>query len=335
LDRLWQSTDTKVLNLAGRKYVIISDLHLGDGGSADDFRENEMCLAVALDYYRQRDYHLILLGDVEEFWQFDLDSIRRRYDSTIYCRMREFGDDRVHRVFGNHDIDWAAYPDPAKNHPLPVVGAVEAIKLRNASGKAPILLTHGHQGSLDSDKNSWLSRAGVHFFAKFESAARFLGLYGQSTATKSMIATDYERIMYSWALKNKAILICGHSHRAIFASRSHCEEMRAKAGQLQSALRLADISKKREMEIRGELQSVYRKIWAEESRGRCIAPADRSGNPRPCYFNTGCCIYSDGLTAIEIANEMISLVKWPRDAGPTTTPAIFKRERVRNIVESL
>lgn len=322
------------MELADRKYVIISDLHLGDGGSADDFRDNENCLAAALDYYHERGYHLILLGDIEEFWQFDLGKIQQRYDATIYSRMRAFGDDCVHRVFGNHDIDWAVYPDPAKNDPLPAVSAVEALKLKNVQGRVCLLLTHGHQGSLDSDKNSWLSRAGVHLFARFESLAKFLRLYGQSSAIKSMIATDYERIMYSWACKNRAILICGHSHRAIFASRSHGEEMRARAGELQTMLQQANLSKKEEAGVRKDLQAVYREIWEEESKGRCLAPTDCSIASKPCYFNTGCGIYNDGLTAIEIADDRIALVKWPRDISAITAPEIYKQGKLSVIMEA-
>ncbi len=33
-------------------------------------------------------------------------------------------------------------------------------------------------------------------------------------------------------------------------------------------------------------------------------------NPAPHYFNTGCALYSDGLTMIEIENDTIKLVKW-------------------------
>jgi len=37
---------------------------------------------------------------------------------------------------------------------------------------------------------------------------------------------------------------------------------------------------------------------------------------KPCYFNTGCCSYSDGdVTGIEIVNGEIRLVRWPDDQG--------------------
>ena len=58
--------------LEGRKYAVISDIHLGDGGRADDFRNNEETLGTALQHYRNSGYTLILLGDIEELWQFEL-----------------------------------------------------------------------------------------------------------------------------------------------------------------------------------------------------------------------------------------------------------------------
>jgi len=41
-------------------------------------------------------------------------------------------------------------------------------------------------------------------------------------------------------------------------------------------------------------------------------PADK----KPCYFNTGCCSFSDGdITGIEIESGKIRLVRWPDDQG--------------------
>ena len=55
----------------------------------------------------------------------------------------------------------------------------------------------------------------------------------------------------------------------------------------------------------------------ELSRAR-TRERDRLGMPlaKPCYFNTGCCSFSDGdVTGIEIADGRIKLVRWPDDSG--------------------
>jgi metallophosphoesterase superfamily enzyme len=91
----------------GRKYAVLSDLHIGDGGAADNFRQNAEVLRKALGYYQNNDYEVILLGDIEEFHQFNLFSITGTYNDSVYGFLRNFGPGRVHRVFGNHDADWA------------------------------------------------------------------------------------------------------------------------------------------------------------------------------------------------------------------------------------
>lgn len=35
----------------------------------------------------------------------------------------------------------------------------------------------------------------------------------------------------------------------------------------------------------------------------------------PCYYNSGCALFKDGITAVELDGEEIRLVKWNRDAA--------------------
>lgn len=332
LTEMWKDASTGSLDIPGKKYVLMSDLHFGDGGSADDFNDNEPALIAALEHYHQNGFELVLLGDIEEFWQFELPKINSRYSDTVYKRIRAFGDDKVHRIFGNHDIDWATSCDPAKNTPLESLCAVEALKLRDGNGREVALLVHGHQGSVESDKNSWISRAGVRVFAKVESVAKFFGLYGHKSATKSMIATDYERIMYEWAKSNKVMLFCGHSHRAMFAAKSHYEALRQRAGELQTKLLQGGLDEKEEKSIRKELQDVFSDIWEEERKGRTMEPTEGAGTPKPCYFNTGCGLYSDGLTAIEIYDDNLRLVRWSRDMTAASRPTIFEQGKLSELI---
>jgi len=67
-------------------------------------------------------------------------------------------------------------------------------------------------------------------------------------------------------------------------------------------------------------------LMRERLYSRAVLPMDAEGELLPCYFNTGCCLYSDGLTAIEVADGDISLVRWgPRGPGdPDTGPAVAR-----------
>lgn len=325
LSALWANRALPTLPTKGHRYAILSDLHLGDGGKSDDFAPNEMHLLYALDYYLQKGYELILLGDTEEFWQFDLPSIVRRYGETVYASIRCYGEGRVHRVYGNHDIEWGGMADPARFGSHQPALASEALRLLGPDGTTAILLTHGHQGSLRADKYAWFSRFFVHLFKGIEPLALMIGLYRRGAVTKSRLARNFGRMMYAWARDHRALLICGHSHRPIFASHSTAEMLGHQIDELgarsAAAVREGKVPFDHQMEIlhlRGEL-------IRETLNLRAVLPMVPEHMPLPCYFNTGCCLYNDGLTAIEIADGSISLVRWgPDAAGPKKGPAIVR-----------
>ncbi|MFQ5632282.1 MAG: metallophosphoesterase [bacterium] len=311
LDALWHDPQVQALATKGKKYVIISDTHLGDGGKADDFHQNEKVLSAALDHYNSAGHILIMLGDIEEFWQFDLDQIVNRYRDSIYAKIKAFGDSRLIRLFGNHDLEWQSPADPAMNNPGKNKGAAEALRMKDAQGNARILLVHGHQGSIDSDKNSWISKFLVRgLFKPVEPLAKKLGLYGHTEATKSQITKDYEKILYGWAKSRKALLICGHSHRAIFASKSRVQLLEEEIGALQKEILENRDNKTLVKSNLKQIEKSMRKLLDERTKGREIDPTEKT--PLPCYFNTGCGLYSDGITVMEIENDTIRLVKWCR-----------------------
>lgn len=52
----------------------------------------------------------------------------------------------------------------------------------------------------------------------------------------------------------------------------------------------------------------------------------------PLYFNTGCCLYEDGLTGIEIAEGKLSLVKWTSVAGGAPNRDTLASRRISEIL---
>jgi len=317
---LLRNPDVPELPLSGRKYVLFSDLHLGDGGKADDFSRNEPAMMAALSYYKFNGFYVILLGDTGEIWQFDYEKVRDRYNKSVYAGFRAFGDGHVFRIAGNHDSEWSSPRDPIKNNPLESQSAPQAIRLVDASSRVPILLIHGHQGDEESDKHSWSSRFWVRVYKAIEPIFK---IDRASSATKSQITRDYEKILYSIARENKFILICGHSHRAIFASLSYIDRLKESMGQLQARRLAFKNDEEKSRQIQSELQKVFDTIREEESKNRDITPVAEAGKVLPCYFNTGCGVFSDGITAIEIADDKIRLVKWEREPVPAV-PEIFQ-----------
>ncbi len=309
LDELWDSPTTPRLPLNGQRYVIFSDLHLGDGNAADDFRDNEEVLKDALNYYQLDNYTAILLGDIEEFWQFDLDNIVARYDATIYQQLRDLGPGKALRVYGNHDLEWRGLVDPITGDTVGYC-APEALKFVAADDTPICLLVHGHQGCLASDKATWFSRFFVRLFSYVEPFFKWSGLYSHKSATKSQITKKYEQVFYQWARDNHALIICGHTHRAIFAARVYSEVLKQKIKQLKiQNLHPETPTVAIEDNLR-RIAELEEQLDEEKKRGRNIAPLDSEASLRPCYFNAGCGLYTDGLTAIEIEEDKIRLVKW-------------------------
>lgn len=334
LDSLWRDRNVKTLVSKGKKYAIISDTHMGDGGEADDFYLNEPALLHALDHYRQEDYTLILLGDIEEFWQFDLPAIRNKYESSVYAEIRAFGEDRVHRVFGNHDFEWGGFQDPTKTKSKMQGLADEALKMEDASGNVQILLVHGHQGSIDSDKYSWFSRFFVRVFRGFEPLAKITGLYGHGAATKSPVAGDYERTYYAWAKTRRVIVFCGHSHRAVFASKTHADELLDQIADLTAKLSDSRLSRSTKRKKLRKIARIRAKFEDEKAKGRAI-DIDSADEPKPCYFNSGCGLYSDGITTIEIDEDLVRLVKWNRDDTGGKQSVVFKEGSLSQFVKEI
>lgn len=334
LDNLWQDQDVKILESRGKKHVIISDTHMGDGGDADDFHLNEPALLSALDHYHREGYRLILLGDVEEFWQFDLDAITRKYNGSVYEKIREFGEDRVYRIFGNHDYEWGGFLDPIKEASQKVGLADEALKMKDRLGNIRILLVHGHQGSIDSDKFSWFSRFFVRIFRGIEPLAKVTGLYGHGAATKSPVAGDFEKTYYAWGKDRKVIVVCGHSHRAVFGSKTRADELLDIIAGLQAKESDGRLSRESRREIHREIERHREEYEDEKEKGRAIelAPGKKL---KPCYFNSGCGLYSDGITTIEIDDDEIRLVKWHRDATGGELSVVFKEGSLSKIVKEV
>jgi UDP-2,3-diacylglucosamine pyrophosphatase LpxH len=322
LSALWQRADVPLCATRGERYAILSDMHLGDGGRADDARSNEKTIVAALRYYNKKRYNLILLGDIEEFWQFDLTKIVDQYHDTIYKAIKAFGDGRVYRVFGNHDLDWHALPDPVRNDPARFASATEAIKMRDGKGSARIILVHGHQGDAEAYKHPWRSRFFVRLYKMVEP---YIKIDYHKAATQSQIVKQFERTMYSWAKRSRAILICGHSHRAIFASKSYAGLLREEIAQLQEEMAAHPLDTKLIKKNTGTIAQLRHELRHEGRQKRDIDPAEPRGNPLPCYFNAGCALYTDGITALEIADGELRLIKWYRDTRRRPPFQIYAR----------
>lgn len=310
LTELYNSTDQNVKNLplnADTKYALFSDLHLGDGRKADNFVHNEKTMMFALNYYKNNEYSVILLGDLEDLWQFDLIRIKDRYDESIYKILRSFPGNKVHRIFGNHDREWKRPLDPILNDENVPLGTPEAIMLGH-----DIFLIHGHQGDYFCDKVVWFSKFWSRSAKSLVPVGKMFG-YENRSAVKSQIPKSREKLYYNWAKDNKVILICGHTHNAIFTSRSYYWWLKEQIKQKELEKERYSKDKAKCKELSKVIKEHKMNLRNEEIMGRKYNRIAPKRKPLPCYFNTGCGLYKTGITNIEIEGDKIRLIKWDND----------------------
>src|SRR5262252_4197350 len=126
---------------ASSDIFVISDLHLGDGGSRDDFEAGNKTprLHSFVDYVGSEGGELFILGDLFELWQMNL--------SKLFVKRRELLDhfSRLNVTFvpGNHDIDLSHFID-ADFLAHPFFRRMRAPFCRELGGKRFRFL-HGHE----------------------------------------------------------------------------------------------------------------------------------------------------------------------------------------------
>jgi UDP-2,3-diacylglucosamine pyrophosphatase LpxH len=262
---------------AGGRLVVASDLHLADGSKIDNFFANrERFLAFLDSVVRDEQAILLLLGDVEELWQCRIPEILQSHQA-VYESCNRLPAERLIRIHGNHDRDLLATADPLRCRTL---GGEETIRIE-VQGRT-FLFTHGHQGDLLNDfwrkPTEWVVR---HFWTALER----LHLKDPTGALPSHAEVqastwDWEDVIrHRWAQAQGIQLVCGHTHRAVFASSMHHESLTG-----------ADL--------------------AHERRQGRVGRLDREKDRRPHYFNTGCGCYTNGFTTFEMTETEVRLWKW-------------------------
>jgi len=214
LDRLLTKASSVTLDQSS-KVLVLSDLHMGNGGRQDEFRENSELVKTMLErYYLPEQYSLVLNGDIEELFKFSLESIALQWSDIydLFLKFRENG--FFWKTLGNHD---AALLD-SREYRL-ASSLVESVKFQY--GDDTLLLFHGHQAALILWQTcSILSRA-VIFFLRY--LAKPLGIRNFSVAYNSRQRFAIEQSIYEFSNQAKIVSIIGHTHRPLFESLSKAD----------------------------------------------------------------------------------------------------------------
>lgn len=315
------------------RYAIFSDHHKGARTGADDFRNNEVTYLSALNYYLQEGYLLVVLGDAEELWEEPIEDVLASYPQVFDSEAR-FHPGRYIRVFGNHDSNWAS-EGQVKKHLDPIYPGIQVSEgllfyydgQGDPDAAGEILMLHGHQGTIDSEFLAPISRLAVRAFWRL---FQILTGKGSTTpATDDCLRGQHDTAMYNWANRqDKLLLVAGHTHRPVWSSRTYLQMLHNELEAVQTA---ASSARALNTEVQLErVQDLQESIVKEATK---FPPCEDTIKTQPCYFNTGCCSFSDGdITGLELEDGRLRLVKWSR---ATLQRTVFQDEELSHFFRQL
>lgn len=286
------------------RVLIISDLHMGNGGRRDEFRRNaDLVRSVLGQYYLPEKYSLVLNGDVEDLFKFPLESIAGRWRDIfdLFVRFQQNG--FFWKIFGNHDGD--LFEEKENGYRL-AGHLLESIKFQY--GEEILLLFHGHQASILLWETYPMVSHAVILFLRY--IAKPLGIRNFSMAYNSRRRFAIEKSIYEFSNHAKIVSIIGHTHRPLFESLSKVDHLNY---QIEDLCRAYPSSGEAERQaIREHITALKEELTACFRQGKRIGL--RSGLYNnitiPSVFNSGCLIGKRGITALEIDGDRIRLVYW-------------------------
>lgn len=225
--------------------VIMSDCHRGVGNWSDNFAHNQNIYKAALQYYYNRLFTYIELGDGDELWEnSNYQDIKNQYREIFQLLEKFCNLNRMYVVYGNHDEIKKKIGMGKEFCNCPVYEGL-ILRVMNHS----IFLVHGHQGELFNDYLSGISKFLVkHFWRRLEN----FGMHDPTSPAQNNKAKKItENELIKWSSTHNQVTITGHTHRP----------MLPKPGEYK-------------------------------------------------YINAGCCVHPYGITALEIRDQSIFLVKW-------------------------
>jgi predicted phosphodiesterase len=301
LEKLLETARTVRLDRSS-KVLVLSDLHMGNGGRRDEFRRNaEIVRSMLSDYYLPGKYSLVLNGDVEELFKFSVEKIAERWGEMYELFLQFEKNGFFWKIYGNHDSDLFEERNyRLSNHLL------ESIRFK--FGDETMLLFHGHQASILLWETYPLVSRAIVLFVRY--IAKPMGIRNFSTAYNSRRRFAIEKSIYEFSNEFKIVSVIGHTHRPLFESLSKVDHLNYQIEELCRLFPSAPPEERQAIRERiGELKAMLDACFTE---GKRIGL--RSGRYNniviPSIFNSGCAIGKRGVTALEIDGDHIRLVYW-------------------------
>tara|TARA_B110000046_G_scaffold126967_1_gene133402 strand:- start:3562 stop:4596 length:1035 start_codon:yes stop_codon:yes gene_type:complete len=287
LDKILEGArETQINNHS--KWVIFSDLHMGDGGINDAFKPNAKLFQNALkDYYLKHNYSLMLNGDVEELQRFSSKVILKNWQSVYKLFDAFANDNRLVKIYGNQDLH-LKFQKSTYNYQMS-----EAGKLIYEGNN--IFIYHGHQVS-----------------KKYQSHHDLDGLinnYSVSHSNKKQY--KIEKRAYEHAITRNQISIIGHTHRPLFKSLYKVDRLRFKIDQLCRDYLISALSNQESIAHAIKFyQAEFEKSHQIEKLKNRNSFNYHHNLAIPCLFNSGTVIGKRGITCLEISDGKMRLIHW-------------------------
>lgn len=287
--------------MPAERVVIFSDLHVGNGGSRDDFLHNERIVHDVLErFYLPERYRLVLNGDVEELQNFTLPEILRAWP-RFYELLGAFeGAGRLTKIVGNHD---EALIHPRRKYPLSGPH-LEAARLRMDGGRE-LFVFHGHQAS------NFHALAGRPAGFLMRNVALPLGFRNFTRSHRRPVRFRLEKRVYDLSRRLGVAGVIGHTHRPVFESLSKADYLKIQIENL--CRRYGSAGATERARIGEALRHYHSELRDAIERRRTEGSIASVYSPEilvPCLFNSGCAIGKRGITALEIGDGEIRLVHW-------------------------
>lgn len=208
------------------KYIFFSDIHRGDDSVSDEFTRNQNILLHALNYYYHQGFVYVEAGDGDELWEHPKFKHIRLAHKDIFIALKKFYDSgRLRMLYGNHNIylkkkefvskNYFQFYDEYNQERVELfrgIAPVESLILKHKKTGQEILIVHGHQGDLINDQFWLVSMLLLRYFWRF---MHVVGFENPSSPARNLYKRHkVEKNYKKWIMKNKMMLICGHTHRA-------------------------------------------------------------------------------------------------------------------------
>ncbi len=282
-----------------KRWVIFSDLHMGDGGSTDDFKRNSSLFINAVSrYYKPLDHALILNGDVEELQRFKVSKIIKKWEEVYDLFDHFHQENALYKTIGNHDLELQLMKDLPFDYPH-----YESLKLKFNDNY--LFIFHGHQASKKYQQHNELIGFTLKYFANP------LGIKSYSVSHDSKKQYKIEKRAYGFSSFNKIVSVIGHTHRPLFESLHKVERLKFKIEQLCRDYDAAPPEEQKDIKVeikshKKELKQYYRENKDHNYQNYVYNTLFHI----PCVFNSGCVVGKRGMTCLEIEDGKIRLVHW-------------------------